>query len=125
MGNYFIVRTGGKQYKVEEGSQIDIERIPNKVGESYSFKEVLLKKTDNEVLIGTPLINNLMVDTKIIEQKRGKKIRVATYKAKSRYRKVKGHRQYLTTVEVLKTSNVTDLKKIKSTRTRKTKKAKK
>lgn len=101
---YAIIRHGSKQYKVKEGSEITIEKIEELPGEKLVFKDVLLLSDDNEGDIGRPNLPNLVVSAKILEHVKDKKIRVATYKAKSRLRRVKGHRQKLTRVLIEKIS---------------------
>jgi len=91
-----VIQTGGKQYKVSKGDIIDIERLDAKEGENISIKEVLL--IDNKV--GAPYLENAKVEAKIVEHKRGEKIKVFKMKAKKRYQKTQGHRQELTTIEI-------------------------
>ena len=100
MDKYAVIKTGGKQYLVTEGQVLDIEKINGKKEDKISFDEVLLVK-DKKVSIGKPQLK-AEVKAEIVEQFKDKKIRVATYKAKSRYRRVKGHRQQKTKVKILK-----------------------
>ena len=97
---YAIVVTGGKQYKVEEDQEILIDRIEGKEGDKVTFDEVLLLVDGETRQIGQPTLGKTSVAGKITRQTKGKKIRVAVYKAKSRYRKVRGHRQQLTLVKI-------------------------
>lgn len=99
---YAIIKTGGKQYKVAEGETVSLEKLPGKPKEKIAFKEVLLIVDDKKVHLGQPVVKNAVVSGEIVEQKKDKKIRVAVYKAKSRYRKVKGHRQLITRVKIVK-----------------------
>jgi len=101
---YAIIKTGGKQYKVSEGDLLDIEKIEGKEKQKISFDEVLLICQDKKILIGSPLVKKAKVEAEIISQFKDKKIRVAKFRAKSRYRKVIGHRQLKTKVKVLKIS---------------------
>ena len=101
---YAIIKTGGKQYKVVEGETISLEKLPGKPKEKITFKEVLLIVDEKKVHLGQPEVKNAIVTGEIVEQKKDKKIRVAVYKAKSRYRKVKGHRQQITLVKIVKIS---------------------
>ena len=73
-------------------------------GKNLVVTDVLLYVDDQQKLIGTPLVKDAQVTLKVIKNLRGEKIRVATYRAKSRYRRVKGHRQELTQLEVIKIS---------------------
>ena len=95
---YAIIKAGGAQYQVSVGQEIDIFRLDKAKDEEIVFDSVLLIKDDNKVLVGQPLVKGAKVKGKVIGQILGDKIRVATYKAKSRYRKVKGHRDQLTRV---------------------------
>ncbi len=99
---YAVIKTGGKQYKVSEGEELFIEKIAGKNGDSVVFDQVLLLVNEKKADIGRPLVEKAKVKAKILAQTRGKKIRVAKFKAKSRYRRVKGHRQALTQVKIEK-----------------------
>ena len=99
---YAVLQTGGKQYKVSEGSVIDIEKIEAAPETSVKFDQVLLLSQDGELQIGKPNLNDVSITAQVLEQKKGEKIRVAKFKAKARYRKVIGHRQLLTTVKIEK-----------------------
>lgn len=95
---YAIIKAGGSQYRVSEGQEIDIFHLDKEKDEAIVFDSVLLIKDDDKVLVGQPLVKGAKVGGKVIDQILGDKIRIATYKAKSRYRKVKGHRDQLTRV---------------------------
>lgn len=97
---YAVIRTGGKQYKVAQDDELEVEKLEGKKGSSLIFDEVLLLVDKAKVKVGQPLVKGAKVKAKILDQIKGKKIRVATYKAKSRYRRVKGHRQRLTRVKI-------------------------
>lgn len=99
---YAIIKAGGIQYQVCEGQEIDIFRLEKEKGDAISFDSILLVKDDEKILVGQPVVKGAIVKGKIIDQILGDKIRVATYKAKSRYRKVKGHRDQLTRVLIEK-----------------------
>ena len=90
---YAIVRTGGKQYRVEEGRAITVERLPAEEGSTVELDEVLLIADDGEVTIGTPLIEGARVLAQVETNGRAKKIIVFKYRAKVRTRKKTGHRQ--------------------------------
>ena len=101
MKNYAIVKIGGSQYKVTEGDELEVDKIEGGKGKAVSFDEVLLL-ADEEIKIGEPLVKGAQIKAKIIEQFKGDKIRVATYKAKSRHRRVKGFRPLLTKIKIEK-----------------------
>ena len=101
---FAIIETGGKQYKVEPGQELEIEKVEPLKGKKIVFDKVLLVKDGDMVTFGKPYINGVAVEAEVLEQKKGKKIRVARFKAKSRYRKVKGYRQRLSLVKIGKKS---------------------
>lgn len=97
---YAVIKAGGGQYKVSEGEELDLFRLEGKKeGDSVEFDEVLLIKNDKGVVVGTPFISGAKAIGKVIKLLQGEKVRVATYKAKSRHRKVIGHRDQLTRVK--------------------------
>jgi large subunit ribosomal protein L21 len=98
-----VIKTGGKQYLVQEGDKIKIEKIDKEVGEEIIFDEVLLLKNEKgEIKIGQPFLKDVKVIGKVLSQGKGKKIIVLKYKPKRRYRVKKGHRQKYTEVEIVK-----------------------
>jgi len=97
---YAIIETGGKQYKVEVGSFIEIEKLPGEAGLEVLFDKVLLINKGEEILVGTPYIKNATVSGKIVKQFKGKKIRIFKYTPKERYRKRQGHRKQLSRVRI-------------------------
>ncbi len=97
---YAVVRTGGKQYRVEEGSAVKVERLPGEVGDVIELGDVLLMDAGDGLAIGAPTVSGARVMGTIAEQGRSKKIIVFRYKAKTRYRKKTGHRQHFTKVLV-------------------------
>jgi len=98
-----VIKTGGKQYLVQEGEKIKIEKIDKEVGEEVIFDEVLLLENEKgEIKIGQPFLENAKVIGKVLAQSKGKKIIVLKYKPKRRYRVKKGHRQKYTEVEIVK-----------------------
>lgn len=116
---FAIIKTGGKQYKVEKGTKLDIERIEKKEGESFNLNQVLLISDKTATKIGTPFVEGAYVIAKIIAHKRGEKVKIFKMKAKKRYRRTKGHRQELTTIEI------TDIKASGGTAVPKTEKVEK
>lgn len=98
---YAIIKTGGKQYCVEEGKVITIEKLDVEAGAEVAFDEVLLVSGDS-VKIGQPTVAGAKVTGKVLEQGKGGKIRIFKYKAKSNYRRRQGHRQPFTKVQIEK-----------------------
>lgn len=99
---YAVVRSGGKQYRVAKGDILEVDRLPSQEDGVVTFEEVLLWVGENHVKVGTPLVKGVQVKVKVLEEKKGKKIRVAKYKAKVRYRRVMGFRPLLTRLQIEK-----------------------
>lgn len=98
---YAIIKTGGKQYCVEEGKIITVEKLDVAAGDEVTFEEVLLISGD-AVKIGQPTVAGAKVTAKVLAQGKEKKIRIFKYKAKSNYRRHQGHRQPFTKVQIEK-----------------------
>ncbi|MDP2641571.1 MAG: 50S ribosomal protein L21 [Candidatus Yanofskybacteria bacterium] len=101
MADTAVIKTGGKQYLVEPGKKIKIEKLPMEEGEEVSFDEVLLRQKGDQVVIGTPLVAGAKVTGKVLQQAKGKKLIIFKFKAKKREKTKKGHRQPFTEVEIL------------------------
>ena len=99
---YVVFETGGKQYKVEKGQVLEVENLSEVKNGFISFDKVLLFVSNADVKIGKPYLVNFAVHARILESLKGKKIRVARFKAKSKYRRVRGHRQSLSRIQIEK-----------------------
>jgi len=97
-----VIKTGGKQYLVSPGQKIKIEKLDAKEGREVTFKDVLLLEKGGKIEIGNPLVEGAKVAGKIISEGKGKKVIVFKFKAKTRYRVKRGHRQPFTEVEITK-----------------------
>ncbi len=97
---YAIIKTGGKQYRVEEGQVIYIEKLDAAADETVTFDEVLSVVDGDNVNFGAPLVKGASVSATVLEHGKGKKIRVFKFKAKSNYRRRQGHRQPYTKVRI-------------------------
>lgn len=97
-----IIETGGKQYLVNAGDKIQVEKLEGEVGSSITFDKVLFSGDSSSYKLGKPTISGVAVSGKITKQGRGKKIHVLKYKSKSKYRRKIGHRQDYTEVEITK-----------------------
>ncbi len=97
-----VIKIGGKQYKVEPGKKIKIEKIEEQEGKEITFDEVLLVDTGKDLTIGEPLVKNAKVLGKVLKQDKHEKVVIFKYKPKKRYHLKKGHRQPYTEVEILK-----------------------
>ena len=98
---YAIIATGGKQYKVEEGDIIRVEKLEAEEGKEYTFEEVLAVN-DGTLKVGTPCVEGATVTASVIGHGRAKKVIVYKYKRKSGYHKKNGHRQAYTAVKIEK-----------------------
>jgi len=98
--NYAIIKTGGKQYKVQPGDILDVELLPNDEGSTAEFDQVLAISDGNKVNFGNPTIPNAKVTAEIQKHYKDKKVIVFKYKAKGRYRLKKGHRQNYTRISI-------------------------
>ena len=97
-----IIETGGKQYLVKKGDRVQIEKLNAKEGEIFKFDKVLFTSDGKDFNLGKPYLAQAFVEGKVLKQGRGDKIVVFKYKAKSRYRRKIGARQYFTEVEITK-----------------------
>ncbi len=93
---FVIVEQGGKQYRASEGDTIEVDRLPNEVGEAVTLEKVLLSVDKKDVKIGTPSIKGAKVQAKVLEHFKGRKILVFKYRPRQRYRVKSGHRQQYT-----------------------------
>ncbi|HEV7734830.1 MAG TPA: 50S ribosomal protein L21 [Candidatus Binatia bacterium] len=96
---YAVIRTGGKQYRVEPGTLLHVERLDGEAGAAVEFTEVLLTAGD-AIKVGTPLVDGAIVRGEIVAQGRAKKILIFKKKRRKNYRRRRGHRQSITTVRV-------------------------
>jgi len=99
---YAVIKTGGKQYKVQEGDIIRVEKLDVEEGSVVKFEEVLAVSDDNGLKVGTPVVEGAVVEANVLGQGKGKKIIVFKYKPKKNYRKKQGHRQPYTKVQITK-----------------------
>lgn len=102
-----VIKTGGKQYVVEKGKTISIEKLGRgittldlKKGDTVTFDEVLMTDNGSAVTLGTPSVKGTKVTASVVEVGRAKKVEVVKYKAKSRYLKRRGHRQPFIKVKI-------------------------
>jgi large subunit ribosomal protein L21 len=96
---YAIIRAGGKQYRVEKGDVVRLERLDGEVGSKVTLGEVLLVGGD-DLKVGSPTVAGASVEGTVVEHDRGAKIRVFKYKKRKHYRRTRGHRQHVTAVRI-------------------------
>ncbi|MEM7128004.1 MAG: 50S ribosomal protein L21 [Chloroflexota bacterium] len=97
---YAVVRTGGKQYRITAGDILEVEKLEGEVGETITLDDVLLVSNEEKVVIGQPTVENASVEAVISGQYRGPKILSFRYRPKKRIRVRRGHRQYVTRLEI-------------------------
>lgn len=97
---YAVIRTGGKQYRVAAGDVLEVEKLDGSVGDTVTLSDVLLVANGDAINIGRPVVEGASVVAKITGQHRGNKIRIMRYRPKKRIRVRKGHRQYLTRLQI-------------------------
>lgn len=99
---YAIIQTGGKQYRVQEGDVLRIEKLNVEVGATVELEQVLAVARDGQLVVGNPTVPGAKAVLKVLEHGKGKKIIVFKYKPKKNYRRKQGHRQPYTKVVVEK-----------------------
>jgi len=97
---YAVVNIQGFQFKVEEGQQLYVHRLPNEEGDSINLQEVLLLDNDGEVSFGKPFIDGASVTAKVLDHIQDEKVIVFKKKRRKGYRKKNGHRQQLSQIEI-------------------------
>ena len=97
---YAVIETGGKQYRVQNGDQICIEKLNVEDGGHVVFDKVLVCGEGADIKVGTPYLEGITVEGEVVESGKGKKVVIFKYKAKKDYRKKQGHRQPYTMVEI-------------------------
>jgi len=95
-----IFKTGGKQYSVKAGQILKVEKLEGKKGDNISFKDILAVSENTVNTIGSPLVDGAVVEAKILDQIRDKKIIVFKKRKRQNYRSTQGHRQYLTVLKI-------------------------
>jgi len=97
---YAIIRTGGKQYRVQPGDVVRVERLDGEVGAKVSLDEVLFVAGEGTARVGAPRVEGVSVLGTVVEQDRDSKVRVFKYKKRKHYRRTRGHRQSYTAVRI-------------------------
>ena len=97
---YAVIRSGGKQYRVESGAKLRVERLAADVGAAVSFAEVLLVGDGDAVKVGAPLVSGAQVKATVLAQGRDDKVRIFKLRRRKHYQKTQGHRQSYTEVRI-------------------------
>lgn len=97
---YAIIETGGKQYRVEPGEVIQLEKVPGEVGQQIEIDRVRFVNVDGQIHVGQPLVEGARVAVEVVKQARTRSITVFKKKRRKNYRRTRGHRQSFTQVRV-------------------------
>jgi large subunit ribosomal protein L21 len=97
---YAVIKTGGKQYRVQPDDVLEIERLPGEAGDMLEFSQVLMVVNEAGIEVGTPVIADAIVAAELVEQTRGDKIKVFKKKRRKHYRRTMGHRQDLSQIRI-------------------------
>ena len=97
---YAIIETGGKQYRVQEGDTLFVEKLDVNEGSTVEFDKVLVLSKEGQLSVGTPAVEGAKVSATVVENGKAKKVIVFKYKAKKDYRKKQGHRQPFTKITI-------------------------
>jgi len=97
---YAVIRTGGKQYRVREGTSLAVEKLDAEPGATVEFDQVLLVSDDNGVRIGAPVVEGSRVMAVVQEHGKGRKVGIVKFGRRKGYKRMKGHRQPYTRIQV-------------------------
>ena len=98
---YAVIKTGGKQYRVEAGEKLKVEQLSADVGAEIVLGDVLLLANGDDVTMGTPLVSGAAVTAKVVSHGRGDKVRIFKMRRRKHYRENQGHRQNYTEIEIV------------------------
>jgi len=99
---YAVIATGGKQYRVNEGESVRVEKLSGEAGAKVVFDQVLMLGNGSDSKIGSPVVASASVEAEIVDQGRDKKIIVFKFKRRKKYRRKQGHRQPFTQLRITK-----------------------
>jgi large subunit ribosomal protein L21 len=97
---YAVIKSGGKQYRVESGKQVRVEALAAEVGSAIAFEEVLLVGAGDSVKVGAPLVSGAKVKGTVVAHGRGDKVKIFKLRRRKHYQKSQGHRQNYTEVRI-------------------------
>ena len=97
---YAVIQTGGKQYRVEPGQTLSVEKLPGELGDTVNFEDVLLVSDEDKVAVGRPMVKGAKVTAEIVEHGKDKKVIVYKFQRRKNYRRRYGHRQLYTSVKI-------------------------
>ncbi|HZJ81888.1 MAG TPA: 50S ribosomal protein L21 [Guyparkeria sp.] len=97
---YAVVVTGGKQYRVEQGSKVRVEKLPGEAGGTVTLDRVLMVGDGSDIKVGTPTVDGASVTAEIVGQGRGKKVEIIKFRRRKHHMKRQGHRQAYTELKI-------------------------
>ncbi|MCH8551938.1 MAG: 50S ribosomal protein L21 [Natronospirillum sp.] len=97
---YAVIKSGGKQYRVQEGQLLKLEKIESETGSKITFDDVLLVGNGDDVKIGEPVVKGAKVTAEVVAQGRHPKVRIIKFKRRKHHMKTMGHRQWFTQVKI-------------------------
>lgn len=97
---YAVIKSGGKQYRVQEGQTLKLEKLPAELGSNVEFDRVLLVGNGEDVKVGAPVVDGAKVTAEVVEHGRGKKVQILKFKRRKHHMKRQGHRQWFTQVKI-------------------------
>ncbi|MBB3141656.1 50S ribosomal protein L21 [Halomonas organivorans] len=97
---YAVIKSGGKQYRVQEGQTLKLEKLEVPTGDSIEFDEVLLVGNDDDVKVGAPTVDGAKVSAEVVAHGRGEKVRIIKFRRRKHSMKRQGHRQWFTEVKI-------------------------
>jgi large subunit ribosomal protein L21 len=98
--SYAVIKTGGRQYRVNVGDKLDVEKLVASEGDVVSFAEVLAAGEGDSLRVGAPFLSGASVEAKVLKQHRAEKVTAFKFKRRKGYHKTKGHRQHITYVQI-------------------------
>ncbi|GHC37091.1 50S ribosomal protein L21 [Aidingimonas halophila] len=97
---YAVIKSGGKQYRVQEGQTLKLEKLEVATGETLEFDQVLLVGSDDDVKVGEPLVDGAKVSAEVVSHGRGDKVRIIKFRRRKHHMRRQGHRQWFTEVKI-------------------------
>jgi large subunit ribosomal protein L21 len=97
---YAVIVSGGKQYRVQEGQTVKLEKLQAELGSNVEFDRVLLVGAGDDIKVGAPVVDGAKVTAEVVEHGRGKKVSILKFKRRKHHMKRQGHRQWFTEVKI-------------------------
>lgn len=97
---YAVIQTGGKQYRVEEGDRLRVEKLDSAPGDNVTFDQVLMVADGDDIKIGQPVLDGASVTGEVVEHGRGQKLKIVKFRRRKHSRRTHGHRQWFSEVKI-------------------------